>query len=597
MSRLSQVEPMKRKSITKIESLLLVLGTLIIITAIFAGGSAGDTIIVAQDGSGDYDNIQEAVYNSTAGDTIRVWEGTYVENVFVNKTLTLIGNGTDKSVIAASGTGSAVIINAPSTNISGFMCTGAGDEYIDAGIRVTAGGCRITGNDCSGNGRTGIYLSMADNSMVSENVASSNSHAGILLDNSATCLVKENQCLDSSGGYGIFMTFSDNALLRDNVCTGNSNGISIDSSAWTSILHNDFSQTVTGISLQTSDNTTIWDNDCSDTSAYGVRVEWCTTGSISETTCVNNQMDAMLITGTTHFTITDSVGSQSSGSGIHFKDGSNQNYVQRNSFIGNQAAGVEVRNSARITFLNNTVTGNENGFQVMESEGIKIHGCDIIDNDDHGVRAQSSIHATVNATDNEWGFFSGPYHETTNTEGEGNDVSDLVIYDPWKGKGETKNNKPRVTWMYPHAGAEIDGNQRVEIWARDEDGNETIVFVQIAFKNATWNSTWQDMELNDDDPDNHRWQIYWKTTDVNNGDYLVQSRAYDGENYSHTMEFDSLKVRNTNDDDDDEDDSDFWDALWEAIEWFCSGACFGLNISFLCFMMLVRKKEMLLPRK
>jgi len=589
---------MKRPSFTQTG---LLLATLIFLSSIFIMEVSGDTIIVAKDGSGDYDNIQEAVNNSTAGDTIEVHDGTYVENVYINKTLTLIGNGPANTAIHAYGTGSAVIINAPTTNISGFACTGSGEGYNDAGIQVNAvGGCRIEANDCSNNGRTGIYVSLADNTLVSENVASLNPHAGIWLDNSATCLVKKNDCLDSSAGFGIFMTSSDNALVDDNVCTGNSNGIAVGSSAWASIQHNDFSQSVTAISLQTSDNTSIWDNDCSDTSAYGVRVEWCTTGSITETTCVNNQMDAILIRGTTHFTISYSVGSQSSANGINFKDGSSHNYVEWSSFTDNPGAGAEVRNSAQITFLNNTVTGNDNGFQVMDSQGIEIHGCDITDNDVYGVFAQSSSQATVDATDNEWGFISGPYHETTNTEGEGNDVSDLVIYDPWKRKGDPPpNTKPRVTWMYPHAGDEVDGTQQITIWARDEDGNETLVIVQIAFVNATWNSTWQDMELNDDDPDNLRWLINWKTKDVNNGDYTVQARAYDNIIYSRTMEFAPLKVRNTDDDDDDEDDdSDIVEAILVAIEWFCSGGCFAMNISIVfAFMTFVRKKEQPQHRK
>ena len=54
-------------------------------------------ITVDDDGAGNYTTVQQAIDNASAGDTINVWPGTYSENVVVNKTLTIIGNGTGKT--------------------------------------------------------------------------------------------------------------------------------------------------------------------------------------------------------------------------------------------------------------------------------------------------------------------------------------------------------------------------------------------------------------------------------------------------------------------------------------------------------------------
>ena len=49
------------------------------------------------------DAIQDVIDNATAGDTIRVIDGTYEEDIDIGKTLTLIGNGTSSSIIEGTG--------------------------------------------------------------------------------------------------------------------------------------------------------------------------------------------------------------------------------------------------------------------------------------------------------------------------------------------------------------------------------------------------------------------------------------------------------------------------------------------------------------
>jgi len=65
------------------------------------GNDASDVIVVAKDGSGAHESIQAAVDAAPAGATIRIGPGVYKERVLVEKPLTLVGAGWEKTRIVA----------------------------------------------------------------------------------------------------------------------------------------------------------------------------------------------------------------------------------------------------------------------------------------------------------------------------------------------------------------------------------------------------------------------------------------------------------------------------------------------------------------
>ena len=121
--------------------------------------ASGETIYVPD----DYAKIQWAVDNAIAGDTIIVRDGTYTENVDVNKRLTI-----------RSENGSAnCIVQAAITAFPGFEVTA---DYV-SGFTVKD----ATGDvEESGFGGTGIALNSVSYCNVSDNIAVNNT-AGIEL--------------------------------------------------------------------------------------------------------------------------------------------------------------------------------------------------------------------------------------------------------------------------------------------------------------------------------------------------------------------------------------------------------------------------------
>ncbi|MCK4613674.1 MAG: right-handed parallel beta-helix repeat-containing protein, partial [Thermoplasmata archaeon] len=159
-----------------------------------------------------YNKIQDGVDNATNGDTIRVFEGTYYENVVVNKTVSLIGNGSVDTTVDGGGEGDVVNITADWVNVSGFKVTGSGDDYEDAGIELRSNHNRIFENTCSDN-KQGIYLYSSDNSTISNNNCSNNDK-GITLAASDHNTLTNSTC--SNNGYGIFLGSSDHNALSNN---------------------------------------------------------------------------------------------------------------------------------------------------------------------------------------------------------------------------------------------------------------------------------------------------------------------------------------------------------------------------------------------
>ncbi len=106
------------------------------------------TRYVGGSGLGNYSKIQDAIDNATAGDTIRVYAGTYYENVIVNKTVTLIGNGTTNTIINGSGKDDGIHILADWVNVSGFtICQANKGVNINGASNVTVENCNI--NNCT----------------------------------------------------------------------------------------------------------------------------------------------------------------------------------------------------------------------------------------------------------------------------------------------------------------------------------------------------------------------------------------------------------------------------------------------------------------
>jgi len=159
--------------------------------------------------------INEAMDVANNGDTIHVWTGVYVEDVYINKQISIIGNGIGQSIVIGSSSKYGVFeVSSSNVDISGFTITGGKDM----GIYVYAPNAMIHDNTICNNNYTGIELNgeMAVGCVIENNNINNNQGRGIYLKYGANNNVITNNVIENTNGYGIQIKYSDGNTITYN---------------------------------------------------------------------------------------------------------------------------------------------------------------------------------------------------------------------------------------------------------------------------------------------------------------------------------------------------------------------------------------------
>ena len=114
---------------------------------------------------GNYSSVQDAIDNASDGDIIYVFKGKYYENITVNKSITLIGENKNNTIIEGY-----IIISVNRVKISGFIVNNSYDTELSIGngIEVLSNYSIITNNIISNN-NNGIYIPGFSNNLFYHN--------------------------------------------------------------------------------------------------------------------------------------------------------------------------------------------------------------------------------------------------------------------------------------------------------------------------------------------------------------------------------------------------------------------------------------------
>lgn len=135
----------------------------------------------------------------------------------------------------------------------------------------------------------------------------------------------------------------------------------------------------------------------------------------------------------TSVTVENSTISNSATSGIRINDASP--LITGNSVWGNSGSGIIIEGTSTPTITLNHITTNIlDGITIESGANATVNSNQIYMNREYGLRNNGID--LIDATDNWWGdsdiLGAGPYHWQSNTSGTGDEVSDNVIYSPYK---------------------------------------------------------------------------------------------------------------------------------------------------------------------
>jgi parallel beta-helix repeat protein len=182
----------------------------------------GNTLHVGGSGSGNYTTIQSAVDNASDGDTVFVYDDSspYYENIVIAKTIDLVGEDRNSTIINGGGNNDTVHVSADSVTIGGFTIK---NGYYN-GIVVRSSSNIISGNIITKAIDSGInVLESGNNNTISCNILFNNGWCGIYVDSSGNTIsgntVKTNKeggiYLRSSGNTVVNNVFFNNGIFMD----------------------------------------------------------------------------------------------------------------------------------------------------------------------------------------------------------------------------------------------------------------------------------------------------------------------------------------------------------------------------------------------
>lgn len=210
----------------------------------------------------DYETIQQAINAASVGDVIYVGNGTYPEQVVVNKTVSLLGEDRFNTIIDGGGNGNVIFITADNVTVTGFSIQNSGSVLTLGGVYINhTVNNKITGNIIKNN-EYGVYLSYSsENSIVNNTVF--NNYYGMSLTSSTSNIISHNNLFYNNHGIWLSAYSVNNIFSENDVSSNLIEGIYVSESPDNTFSDNRVSNNTNGFHIITSTDNNIFGNNVS----------------------------------------------------------------------------------------------------------------------------------------------------------------------------------------------------------------------------------------------------------------------------------------------------------------------------------------------
>jgi len=366
----------------------------------------GKTYYVGGTGPGNYSKIQDAINDSIDGDTVFVneYSSPYWENLIVDKSINLIGENKDTTVIDGNYSSNVVNITNDGVTIKCFTIqkSGWGSEGIlvhssnnsifdnnissnDGGIRLLNNNNFIVSNIISSNFNYGLVLwSSSDNHIIS-NIFHSHSEYTIQFWHGCNNNLIQNNSIFSNW-YGIDFKFSccDNKIIGNNITSNPRGNLHLQQGCHNNIIsENDILNNYCGIYISLSSYYNFITNNNIKNNRYGAGIGLFYTrfNYVLNNNIINNYDAGITISCGFYNIILGNIISYSNRDGISLWKNNDFNEINENVISNNGEDGIDIWESSENLIFNNTITENYNGIDLFSSSNNKISGNYILNNE------------------------------------------------------------------------------------------------------------------------------------------------------------------------------------------------------------------------
>lgn len=252
-----RIKGLEKKAVSGIVLLLLLIN---LIMMVFSVSPVSASLPVHNiDTVENFAAIQEAIDDPDTlnGHTILVDSGIYYENVIVHKSLKLIGENSETTIIDGNMIGHVVRITQDRVNVTGFTIQRSGRTEFNSGVSISnAWHCDISGNHIVDN-FVGIYGSPKNTSISGNSII--NNYVGVDIHHQATYNIISGNCL-SANTVSLHIYNADSNSIFENNMTSNWRSITIGYSSNNKFYHNYFFNDTEQILVLASGYANFWDN-------------------------------------------------------------------------------------------------------------------------------------------------------------------------------------------------------------------------------------------------------------------------------------------------------------------------------------------------
>ncbi len=385
-------------------------------TSIFLIQENGQTLYVGGNGSGNYSKIQDAVSSASNGDTIFVYQKVYYENVYVDKSITLIGQNRKNTIIDGShGNTHSILLEADGITVNGFTIQNDGGPNGETACYVYCNDCHISNCSIQTSQHTTMRIQSSSNNTIFNcsifgypefggddaiklldsfqntfvNCEIGNSHRfGALISGSYNAFL--NCSIFNNGEAGVRMS-GNNQFFSGCLFFDNGIGFKIDESRDHKIINCRIYQNNEGIRLWQYHpvNITIRNCDIYNNSNYGIRIiEETEQTTIDACRVHDNGVDIVISDNCLYNKISNSTIFNSTY-GIEILSNSNHNIIKNCTSYNNSYYGFYIDESDGNQIINSTASFNGNGTYIGTGCHKNIFWrCTVNNNRNYGLRVQ-----------------------------------------------------------------------------------------------------------------------------------------------------------------------------------------------------------------